>query len=147
MQREAERSGGELTPAEVHRIFLEHFVNVSGPFEIEVSRLRRPSPEAPEKTEVELRVRRHPGEIRTVSASAAGPIEAVVNALRKVPGMAEFQLESYSEHTLGSSADAPAVAFIGLRFPEDGALVFGSGMDQNVNLAAVSGIVSALNRR
>lgn len=147
VQQEAERCGGELTPAEVYRIFLESFVNVSGPFEIEVSRICRPSPEDSEKTEVELRIRNHPGEIHTVSASAPGPIEAVVNALRKVPGIPEFQLETYSEHALGSGADARAVALIGLRFPEDGALVSGAGMDGNVNLAAVSGIVSALNRR
>ena len=59
----------------------------------------------------------------------------------------DFQLENYSEHALGSGADARAVALIALRFPEEGTLVFGAGMDGNVNLAAVSGIVSALNRR
>ena len=148
VQMEAERCGGELSPEEVYRIFLEQFVNVQGDFEIHVSRIRRPSPEDPEMTEVELQVcSRMEKAPHIVSASAAGPIEAVVNALRKVPGIPDFQLENYSEHALGSGADARAVALIALRFPEEGTLVFGAGMDGNVNLAAVSGIVSALNRR
>lgn len=98
-------------------------------------------------TEVELNVRTHSGDLHTVSASAPGPIEAVVNALRTVPRMPDFQLESYSEHALGNGAGATAVAFIGLRFSDDASLVFGAGMDGNVNLAAVAGIASALNRK
>ncbi len=147
VQTEAERRGGELVPEEVHRIFLEHFVQVSGPFEIEVARIRRPSQEDSKMTEVELNVRTHSGDLHTVSASAPGPIEAAVNALRTVPRMPDFQLESYSEHALGNGAGATAVAFIGLRFSDDASLVFGVGMDGNVNLAAVAGIASALNRK
>ena len=148
VQIEAERFGGELSPAEVHRIFLEQFVDRPGEFSVGDVRICRPSPDDAEKTEVELCVRTNAEEaVHIVSGSAAGPIEAVVNALRKVPGMPDFQLEHYSEHALRSGADAQAVAFIALRFPENGALVFGAGKNSNVNLAAVSAIVSALNRR
>lgn len=146
VQAEAERSGGELTPETIHRIFTENFVDVSGSVRIDDFHIRRPSPEDKAKTEVELRVRVKET-VHAVRGSADGPIEAVVVALHRIPEMPDFRIELYAEHALRSGADAQAVAFIGLRFPESGRIVFGAGTDKNVNLAAVSAIGSALNRR
>jgi 2-isopropylmalate synthase len=54
-------------------------------------------------------------------------------------------LLSYSEHSLGSGAEARAVSYIQIK-TERGATFFGAGIDTNIELASIKAVVSALNR-
>ena len=54
-------------------------------------------------------------------------------------------MEAYSEHALGRGSDARAIAFIGLK-TDDGKVIYGAGIHENVNIAAITAMVNALNR-
>ncbi len=52
---------------------------------------------------------------------------------------------SYAEHSLGQGSEARAVSYIQVR-TDRGQVLFGAGIDTNIELASIKAIVSALNR-
>ena len=46
---------------------------------------------------------------------------------------------------MGAGADSKALSYIQLR-DKDGKTVFGAGMDGNISLASIKGIICAINR-
>ena len=60
-----------------------------------------------------------------------------------MPSMVTFI--DYKEHAISDGSDSMAVAYIYLR-DKDGKDVFGVGVDHNINLAPLRGILSAINR-
>ena len=144
VQQEAEHSGGELTAPDIHRIFLEKFVEPSGRIELKNFRIQRPAPTGIDQTGVELALKAG-GSVYAVIGTGSGPIEAAAAALRRCPAVPPFQVEAYSEHALGRGSDARAIAFIGLK-TDDGKVIYGAGIHENVNIAAITAMVNALNR-
>ncbi len=144
VQQEAESSGGELTAPDIHRIFLEKFVEPSGRIELKNFRIQRPAPTGIDQTGVELALKAG-GSVYAVIGTGGGPIEAAAAALHRCPGIPDFQVEAYSEHALGRGSDARAIAFIGLK-TDDGKVIYGAGIHENVNIAAITAMVNALNR-
>ena len=144
VQQEAEHSGGELTAPEIHRIFLEKFAESSGRIELKNFRIQRPAPTGIDQTGVELALKAG-GSVYAVIGTGGGPIEAAAAALRRCPAVPPFQVEAYSEHALGRGSDARAIAFIGLK-TDDGKVIYGAGIHENVNIAAITAMVNALNR-
>ncbi len=144
VQQEAEHSGGELTAPEIHRIFLEKFAEPSGRIELKNFRIQRPAPTGIDQTGVELALKAG-GPVYAVIGTGSGPIEAAAAALHRCPSVPPFQVEAYSEHALGRGSDARAIAFLGLR-TGDGEVIYGAGIHENVNIAAITAMVSALNR-
>jgi 2-isopropylmalate synthase len=82
--------------------------------------------------------------IEMVKGSGNGPVDAFVKALIK-GGTDPFEVVSYSEHSLGSGAEAKAVAYFELK-TGPGPTVFGAATDTNIELASLKAILSALNR-
>ena len=74
-----------------------------------------------------------------------GPIAAFFNGLEKID-VSNFELLSYSEHSLGRGVDSQAVSYIQLKNKSSGARCYGAGIDTNIALASIRGVVSALNR-
>jgi len=83
-------------------------------------------------------------EVRELSGSGNGPIDAFVKALGAA-GLATFDVVSYAEHSLGRGAEARAVSYIQIKTPK-GPTFFGAGIDTNIELASIKAIVSAVNR-
>ena len=79
-----------------------------------------------------------------ISASGNGPISAFFRAVSSV-GITDYQFVSYSEHAISAGADSKAVSYIHLTAP-DGSPIFGVGMDNNISLASIKGIICAINR-
>ena len=73
-----------------------------------------------------------------------GPIDAFFNALKSV-GIDKYEFISYSQHAISQGSDSKAVSYIELRKP-DGKNIFGIGIDANVNVASVLGVLNAINR-
>ena len=73
-----------------------------------------------------------------------GPIDAFFNALKAV-GVDSYEFISYSQHAISQGSDSKAVSYIELRKP-DGKNIFGIGIDANVNVASVLGVLNAINR-
>ena len=144
VQQEAERSGGELAEPDIHRIFLEKFVEPAGRIKPKNFRIQRPAPTGIDQTGVELALKAG-GSVYAVIGTGGGPIEAAAAALRRCAAVPPFRVEAYSEHALGRGSDARAIAFIGLK-TDDGKVIYGAGIHENVNIAAITAMVNALNR-
>jgi 2-isopropylmalate synthase len=79
-----------------------------------------------------------------ITGEGNGPIAAFVHALCS-SGVPSFEVVSYREQSLSSGSEASALAYLQIR-REDGATCWGAGIDTNIELASIKGVVSAVNR-
>jgi len=84
------------------------------------------------------------GRHRTVIGEGNGPIDALVNGLRKSIGVS-FEVKDYSEHALTAGSGASAVAYVEAG-GSDGDSWWGVGMDSSILDASLAAVVSAANR-
>lgn len=106
-----------------------------------------PRPDDTDPTQIHGEVRmRVDGTERSATADGNGPISAFVHAMRALSDI-DFTVEDYHEQTLEKErgAEARAMAYVPLKL-DDGTVVFGVGMDTNIDQAAVRAIVAGLNR-
>ena len=80
---------------------------------------------------------------KEISGKGNGPIDAFFSALESV-GVTAYKFVSYSEHAISAGADSKAVSYIHLE--KNGEALYGVGIDGNISLASIKGIVSAINR-
>jgi 2-isopropylmalate synthase len=83
-----------------------------------------------------------------VEGTGTGPIDAFVDGLARQTGT-PIRVLDYHEHSIGSGADARAVAYLELRIGHSGAggqTRFGVGIDGNIVSASLKAIVSAMHR-
>lgn len=132
----------EVTSSEVHDIFKKEFVNPAGPYRL-LGFWPRPDEKDPTHIHGELKLEVN-GKEQTVRAEGNGPVSAFVAALRQVT-TTQFDIEDYDEQAVGKGAEAQALAYVPLKLG-DGRVVYGVGMDTNIDQAAVRAIVAALNR-
>ncbi|WP_041797794.1 2-isopropylmalate synthase [Pararhodospirillum photometricum] len=83
------------------------------------------------------------GAVKSVDGRGSGPVEALVDAIRKDSGLA-MTIDDYEEHTLRPGSDAQAVAFMRASLP-DGRIRHGVGIDANIVAAALKAVLSAAN--
>jgi 2-isopropylmalate synthase len=79
-----------------------------------------------------------------IKGQGNGPVDAFVKALI-ASGVEPFEVMSYAEHSLGSGAEARAVAYFEIK-PEGGPTIFGAATSTNIERASLKAILSALNR-
>jgi 2-isopropylmalate synthase len=132
----------EVDSEEVRRLFEEHFVRPRGPFQL-LGYWPRPDEKDPAHIHGEARVLVN-GVERLLSGDGNGPVSAFVYCLQGLLDE-QFTVEGYHEQAIGKGAEAQAVAYVPLRFA-DGAVVFGVGIDTNIDQAAVQAIMAGLNR-
>ena len=82
---------------------------------------------------------------RGVVGTGNGPIAAFVNALITDAGAPSFEVSTYREQSLSSGTEAAALAFILIK-TATGKLVWGAGVDTNIELASIKAVLSAVNR-
>ncbi len=80
-----------------------------------------------------------------ITGEGNGPIAAFVDALIKDAGAPKFEVVSYREQSLSSGTGASALAYIQIKTTA-GKLVWGAGVDTNIELASIKAVVSAVNR-
>jgi 2-isopropylmalate synthase len=84
------------------------------------------------------------GEQIDLTGSGSGPIDAFVGALNdKLDG--NVKVLGYNEHSVGSGADARAVAYLELQV-NGGPILYGVGVDENIVTASLRAIVSGVRR-
>ncbi len=143
VQHMAEETGRELTSSEVYKAFKDEFVNPEGPYKL-LGYWPRPDDEDPTHIHGEVKLAVN-GNEKTIKADGNGPVSAFVHCMRKVEGTPEFTIDDYHEQAVGKGADTAAMAYVPLRL-KNNKIVFGVGMDTNIDQAAVHAIVAALNR-
>ena len=133
--------GKELTAADIWRIFENEYaiadaarVNVAHPVVVE-------QPDGAVRLSANAVIAR---EALHVEGSGTGPIDAFVDGLATRLGT-RIRVLDYHEHSMGSGADARAVAYLELRVGESQTR-FGVGIDTNIVSASLKAIASAMNR-
>jgi 2-isopropylmalate synthase len=135
----ADAKGTELTPAQIHDVFVKEYIAREQP--INLREFRTMERGATVTCQADLLV---DGKELLLTGTGNGPIDAFVHAMRET-SLPRFELLNYSEHSLGSGAEARAVSYIQIK-PAHGTALFGAGIDTNIELASIKALVSALNR-
>ncbi|MCY1712643.1 2-isopropylmalate synthase [Caproiciproducens galactitolivorans] len=139
-----DEAGRELHPQEVFDIFRREYLEINYPYNLKKYKLYEEN-DISGDTQVHFEgVIRFKHEDHPISAAGNGPVSAFFHALETV-GITEYQFVSYREHAVSGGADSKAVSYIQLTGP-DGKPLFGVGMDNNISLASIKGIICAINR-
>ncbi len=141
VQRHADELGGELSAADIWRLFSASYLETAAPVRYVEHHLFEHGSAQGIRLTVEIDGRMH-----LLSGEGNGPIDAAVHALRQA-GIV-VQVQSFEERSLGGSsgyADARASAFIELR-DQCGAERYGVGIDGNIVTASIRALISGVNR-
>ena len=130
-----------ITPEGVFKCFNDEYIELKRPLELIEFRSERLDDETVEVWAVVI----YDGSKKNLRGVGNGPIAAFFNGLEEID-VSNFELLSYSEHSLGRGADSKAVSYIQLKNNANGARCYGAGIDTNIALASIRGVVSALNR-
>jgi len=141
VQRMADELGRELNGADIWSSFREsYYLEAENPaFELvdyEESR-------ASDGTRLFAGTIRVGGREQKVSGRGKGLVSSVLSTLRQTFGLA-IEVLDYSEHALGKGSDARAAAYLECAL-EDGRIVWGVGVDEDIATASVRAILSAAN--
>ena len=137
----ADKGSRELSPTEVHQVFLDRYVNLKTP--LEIISIKREDFSQTGEVRIEAEVR-YQNETMSISGQGNGPISAFVDGIQK-KGWKDFSFMDYRQHSIGSGSKTKAAAYIQIKSSE-GATCFGCGIDTNSELAALRALVSAFNR-
>ncbi len=84
------------------------------------------------------------GYMKEVAGVGNGPIDSFFQALAGI-GVEGYEFVNYHEHAISRGSDAKGICYIELKIPGNGH-IFGVGIDSNINVAALLGILCAINR-
>jgi len=136
----ADAKGTELSAAEIDAIFRAEYLEQAAPALV-LRHFKTTERDSMVTCEAEMTFRGVP---HALTGTGNGPIAAFVRALAAT-ALPKFDVLNYSEHSLGSGAEARAVSYIQIK-TERGLALYGAGTDTNIELASIKAIVSALNR-
>jgi 2-isopropylmalate synthase len=126
--------GGELTADELWSVFDEHYLAVTGPYELgAVSH-------TDERLTADVAV---DGAVQRVEGTGNGPIAALVDAFARSFGV-EIRIRDYHEHAMSADAQATAAAYIEAEV--DGDPVWGVGLSPSIVSASLRAVVNAVDR-
>ncbi len=141
VQEVADRTGKELTSADIWSLFGETYLGRGGIVLGDYSIF--PEPRSPERRRIAATVAVD-GVERKIEGVGNGPIAAFVDALRGQCGIA-LTVVDYREHAIGGGADAQATAYVQIRGADE-ATLYGVGIDANIVTASLKAVASAATR-
>ncbi len=143
VQAESDRQGVELKPDVIFQLFKQEYLEVDGPYRLISNKLRANVENGVAHSFFYGKLQ-HKDTIFEVQGEGNGPIDAFFNAIAN-ERMSRYQFIDYKEHAISQGSDSQAVAYIQLR-TLDGQDVFGVGIDHNISMASIKGILCAVNR-
>ena len=143
VQEVADRTGKELTSADIWSLFEETYLDGGGIRLVDYSVL--PEPRAGERRVVATIEER--GAERRIEGAGNGPIAAFVDALKEGCGIAVTVLD-YHENAVAAGADAQAAAYVQIRSAgaRGDETLYGVGMDSDIVTASLKAVASAASR-
>jgi 2-isopropylmalate synthase len=141
VQEVTDRTGKEMTSADIWSLFEETYLRRDGVVLSDYSIL--PEPRAPERRRITATIIRD-GAQRRIEGVGNGPIAAFVDALERECDI-ELTVVDYREHAIGAGADAQATAYVQIRGAGD-ATLYGVGIDGNIVTASLRAVASAATR-
>ncbi len=128
----------ELSPKEVLDIFQNTYVNVDAPIKMLENHFVQGDGISTEITILK------DGEKKVYHGKGNGRLDAVSNAIKKHFDI-QFKVVCYEEHSLQTGSNSQAVAYVGVE-TENGNVVWGAGIKDDIIDASVHALVSAVNR-
>ncbi|MDD4200313.1 MAG: 2-isopropylmalate synthase [Eubacteriales bacterium] len=142
----SDREHKELTPIEVYRAFAKEYVNVFDHIDITDAVFEKASSfRANDGMIVKIKVR-IAEEIYEFEALGNGRLDAISNALKMSPYTFNYKFITYSEHALSTDSHSKAAAYVCIE-DMNGNIFWGVGIHEDIILASVNALVSALNRQ
>jgi len=142
INRVADERGEELPPEDILKVFQEEYLDRGQPFSFQgVSKM---TPIKQGGVECIVRVKQG-SQVHQIRGNGNGPVAAFVHGLNQSKIVEPFEVVSYSEHSLGTGAEAKAVAYFEIKSGV-GPTVFGAATDTNIEIASLKAVLSALNR-
>jgi 2-isopropylmalate synthase len=139
VNRVADERGEELAPEDILKLFKDEYLDRDKPIKL-VNFVEIPKDNGVVgKAKIEKN-----GVAQEITGNGNGPVDAFVHALLS-SDVEPFEVVSYSEHSLGSGAEAKAVAYFEIKSGA-GPTVFGAATDTNIEIASLKAVLSALNR-
>ena len=127
----------ELSPAEIHQIFEDKYINRSDVFAVPECHFKQIDGIQAEVTIEQNGVR------RVVNAGGNGRLDAVSNAIKAYFGIS-YELSVYEEHAISRGSSSKAAAYVGIS--HQGKLYWGVGIDEDIIKSSIAALVSAANR-
>jgi len=137
VQKASEQHAGEVASKDIHRLFLEHFVQAHAPYTLLGYRLDRD-----ENGAIEVHISEH-GNKQLLTGEGEGAISAFADAWMRYSNQ-QLNIIDFQEHAIGEGTDAEAVAYVQINI--DGVRVSGSAFDRDTVSASLKALLSALNQ-
>jgi len=139
IQALSDEKGRELEPEEILEVFKKEYFKM--PKHIELQDFTLTTEDGVSKCSVKYS---YNGKTIEAQGEGNGPIDACKNALMK-NYKNDFSIKSYAEHSCGDKSSAKAVAYIEIQSKEV-LSCFGVGTDNDITIASIKALFSALNR-
>ncbi len=142
VQQVTDETGKEVTSAEIWRIFEQTYLERDTPYSF-VTYRTKPDAQDPDRRILSAEIKVD-GKHKNIEGYGTGPIDAFVEAMKKSCGV-DMTLKTYSEHAIGSGADASAVAYVEVE-SSDGRIIWGAGIHANIVQASLEALMSVANQ-
>lgn len=143
VQKESDKRKVELKSDVIWELFENEYLKVEGPYKVLNSKLNADVVDGVAHSHFYGKLQ-HKDTIFEVEGDGNGPIDAFFNAI-KGERMDRFEFIDYKEHAISRGSDSKAVAYIQLK-DKWGNDIFGVGVDHNISMASIKGILCAINR-
>jgi len=133
----SDKEHAELTPSDVQSIFIDNFVNLKSPVELNEYHFIREQ----DIFKVMLSINYNGNRIDYL-ADGSGRLDAVSNALKQILHL-DYTLTNYTEHSLDSSSKAQAAAYVSIKVKDKE--YWGTGIHDDIICASIHALISAIN--
>ena len=134
----SDRAHKELSPDEVHDIFLRDFVNLQDKLSVISANYQENGDVVKGKVKIAYN-----GVEQTVEADGNGRLDCISNAIKQAIGK-EYVLESYIQHALEERSTAKAASYVCILI--GGKPFWGTGIHTDIMVSSIRALVSAVNR-
>lgn len=134
----SDRAHAELAPKEVLKVFTDTYVNINNHIKlIDYHFVRGEDISVTLSVEID-------GNIRELTASGNGRLDAVSNAVKNHLGIAFSEL-TYEEHALTKGSSSQAITYVSITL-QNGQKVWGAGIHDDIIASSINALFSAVNR-
>lgn len=135
---------GEVSPNEIMEKFKEEYLDNDKLLKfIKCSVTDESENDSDNNTKMTVKFK-YKGEEKEISGIGNGPIDSLKKALNE--SLFDACIQDYSEHSLGKNSKAQAAAYVKMKRNDTGKTTYGVGVDNNITLASVKAVFSAINR-
>jgi 2-isopropylmalate synthase len=135
VQREAERSGGELNGSRIRQLFDEAYISVRGGWRVGDYHIHRDGDRVRLQAVVDG---------ATLNGTGHGVVEALMDALKRLHGI-NGVVESFDEYALAAGTEASAMACVRVRIGDE--VSGGVALAEDTTIATLQAVLSAVGRQ